>query len=248
MNNKAIITLLLPAITIIGLLSVGSLPVQAGAPTPTPTYDPLEEPPLPENPTELELGRNLYWHWCMPCHGDVGQGLTDEFRGIWEPDHQNCWDRGCHAGRPGDMGFKIPTFVPPIVLENHLADFSSLQSLTDYLNSTHPPQHPGILEEKEYQAIAAYVFTMNQREPEDSPSPNCNHARPIPHAHTLADPQPDSTLHQQGCHPTPGSDPDRHRGLIPPGSRRLQAFQEKKNVKQMNASRSDPIGTASNAT
>jgi len=202
MNNKAIITILLPAITIIGLLSVGSLPVLAEAPTPTPTSDPLEEPPLPENPTELELGRNLYWHWCMPCHGDVGQGLTDEFRGIWEPDHQNCWERGCHAGRPGDMGFKIPTFVPPIVLENQLADFSSLQSLTGYLNSTHPPQHPGILEEKEYQAIAVYVFTMNQREPEDSPSPTA--ITPVPSPTQTPSPIPS---------PTP---PSINKGTIPP--------------------------------
>jgi hypothetical protein len=135
--------------------------------TPTPTYDPLEEPPLPPNPTEYELGRNLYWHWCMTCHGDRGQGLTDEFRGIWEPEHQNCWGRGCHSGRPGEEGFPIPTVVPALVDEQHLARFSCLQELADFLEATHPPQSPGILKREEYQAIALFVFTMNARPPVD---------------------------------------------------------------------------------
>jgi cytochrome c len=135
---------------------------QASA-SPTPTYDPLVEPPLPSNPTEYELGRNLYWHWCMTCHGDRGQGLTDEFRGIWEPEHQNCWGRGCHAGRPGDEGFPIPTVVPALVNENHLAQFTSLPALADFLKATHPPQSPGILKTEEYHAIALFVFTLNKR-------------------------------------------------------------------------------------
>jgi len=136
---------------------------QPEAASPTPTYDPLEEPPLPPNPTEYELGRNLYWHWCMTCHGDRGQGLTDEFRGIWEPDHQNCWGRGCHAGRSGDTGFPIPTVVPALVKESHLEQFASLQELADFLKSTHPPQSPGVLKNDEYHAIAFFVFKMNGR-------------------------------------------------------------------------------------
>ena len=130
---------------------------------PTPTYDPLVEPTLHPNPTELELGGNLYWHWCMPCHGDRGQGLTDEFRGVWEEDHQNCWARGCHTGRQEDMGFPIPTIVPGLVEDDHLAQFSSLQELADYLKATHPPQRPGVLKNEEYHAIALFVFTMNGR-------------------------------------------------------------------------------------
>ena len=137
--------------------------IQQAAASPTPTYDPLAEPQLPPNPTEFELGRNLYWHWCMPCHGDRGQGLTDEFRGIWEPEHQNCWGRGCHSGRPGDSGFPIPTIVPALVNFDHLARFSSLQDLTGYLQKTHPPQSPGRLKSEEYRAIALFVFTMNDR-------------------------------------------------------------------------------------
>jgi cytochrome c len=113
--------------------------------SPTPTYDPLAEPPLPEHPTEYELGRNLYWHWCMTCHGDVGRG------------------RGCHAGHPGDMGFPIPTVVPALVSASHLVQFASIQGLSDFLKATHPPQSPGILKDEEYHAIALFVFTMNHR-------------------------------------------------------------------------------------
>lgn len=131
--------------------------------SPTPTYDPLVEPPLPENPTEFELGRSLYWHWCMPCHGDHGQGLTDEFRAIWEPDHQNCWERGCHGGQGLEEGFPIPTVVPGIVNETHLAHFGVVQELSSFLEKTHPPQSPGILESREYRAIAHFVFSMNGR-------------------------------------------------------------------------------------
>lgn len=170
-HMKTIRTLTL--MTLGGMILLGAsafqadLPLQSDA-TPTPTYDPLVEPTIPANPSELELGANLYWHWCMPCHGDVGQGLTDEFRGIWEEDHQNCWGRGCHAGHSGDMGFPIPTVVPAIVLEGRLAQFPSLQALADYLHATHPPQRPGILEAQEYHAIAAYVFKMNERPLEET--------------------------------------------------------------------------------
>jgi len=133
------------------------------APSPTPTYDPLAEPFLPENPSEYELGRNWYWHNCMTCHGDVGQGLTDEFRAIWPEDHQNCWDHGCHDGRVDDDGFPIPTTVPALVDGSKLAKFSSQQTFFDFLKSTHPPQDPGCLEDEQYQAIAKYVFSLNDR-------------------------------------------------------------------------------------
>ncbi|MDD2922198.1 MAG: hypothetical protein PHQ36_07920 [Anaerolineales bacterium] len=150
--------------------------MRQGAASPTPTYDPFVETPLPPNPTEFELGKNLYWHWCMPCHGDQGQGLTDAFRAMWEADHQNCWARGCHVGRRDDEGFPIPTVVPALVNEKRLQKFSSLQSLADFLEATHPPQSPGILKREEYRAIALFVFTLNDRlppnpAPAESPTP-----------------------------------------------------------------------------
>ena len=148
------------------VLSVASQPqpahAQDGA-SPTPTYDPLEEPLVPDNPTEYELGRNWYWHYCMPCHGDKGQGLTDEWRAVWEPDHQDCWGNGCHAGERIEDSFVIPTVVPPIVSSVKLARFASVHELYEYLKATHPPQNPGWLEEYQYRAIALYIFSENDR-------------------------------------------------------------------------------------
>ena len=140
------------------------------APSPTATYDPLAEPVLPENPSEYELGQNWYWHHCMPCHGDKGQGLTDEFRAIWPEDHQNCWGRGCHGGHGIEDDFPIPTVVPPIVSSAKLARFSSQQALFDFLKATHPPQYPGYLSDEQYHAIALFIFSMNNRTDADNPT------------------------------------------------------------------------------
>src|SRR5215467_8930723 len=46
----------------------------------TPTIDRLAEPTLPAQPSQADYGSQVYWLNCSPCHGDRGQGLTDEFR------------------------------------------------------------------------------------------------------------------------------------------------------------------------
>jgi len=133
---------------------------------PTPTVDPLAIPELPENPTQIDIGRHSYYYNCMPCHGDQGQGLTDAWRATWVDDHQDCWARGCHAGRSEDGGFPIPTVVPAVVGPvNILSHFPSAGALHDYLDDTHPPQRPGALPEEEYWALTAYLLAENQRLP-----------------------------------------------------------------------------------
>jgi hypothetical protein len=130
------------------------------------TSDRLAEPFLPANPTQYELGRHLYWLNCMPCHGDRGQGLTDEFRLLWVEDHQNCWGRGCHAGRPGDEGYPLPHTIPAIIASSGgLPKFATAQALFEYLRLTHPPQHPGYLPDDQYWALTAYLLTENNRLP-----------------------------------------------------------------------------------
>ncbi|MEJ2266350.1 MAG: hypothetical protein P8X95_23135, partial [Anaerolineales bacterium] len=129
----------------------------AQVPTPTPTPDRLAEPALPANPTQYEQGRHLYWMNCMPCHGDRGQGLTDEFRSLWVDDHQNCWGRGCHGGRQGDEGFPLPRTIPAVISSSgDLLPYATGDQLFEYLRTTHPPQHPGYLPEDEYWAITAF--------------------------------------------------------------------------------------------
>ena len=151
-----------------GSRAVGEL--EAAAPDPTPHLpsmsDPLATPVMPESPTQLDVGRNAYYHHCMPCHGDRGQGLTDEWREVWVDDHQNCWYRGCHSGRSGEEGFFIPRGVPAVMDTDHeLSQFSSASLLFAYLQESHPPQRPNSLEESEYWALTAFILDANGRTP-----------------------------------------------------------------------------------
>jgi mono/diheme cytochrome c family protein len=138
--------------------------VLAQQPLPTPTVDRLAVPVMPEEPTELDIGRSVYYHNCMPCHGDIGQGLTDEWREVWVDDHQNCWGRGCHSGDTIDEGFPIPKFVPAVMGPlPTLQKFSTENELYLYLSETHPPQRPGALETDEYWALTAFLFSESGR-------------------------------------------------------------------------------------
>jgi hypothetical protein len=142
------------------------LPFDTPPPDPTPYVVPerLVIPELPDSPSPAELGEVAYYFHCMPCHGDFGQGLTEEWREVWVEDHQNCWARGCHAGRPGDEGFPIPRFVPGLIGEpGALSRFPSIQSLEAYLRRTHPPQQPGTLSNEVYQGLTAFLLEANGR-------------------------------------------------------------------------------------
>jgi hypothetical protein len=133
-----------------------------------PTPDPLAVPVMPESPTQVDVGRNLYYYHCMPCHGDQGQGLTDEWREVWPEDHQNCWGRGCHAGRADDAGFPIPRDVPAVSgSPQAIAGFQTADDLFAYLLNAHPPQRPGALQQAEYWALTAFLLHKNDRLPLD---------------------------------------------------------------------------------
>ncbi len=158
MNPKTILAACL--FTVFLSILAFQTPPPARAQSPTPTYDPFAQPPLPANPSQLEQGRYLFWRYCMPCHGDLGQGLTDEFRLKWEPDHQNCWARGCHSGKYADDSFPVPTVVPPNVHPGLLDQYTP-DSLFEFLRTTHPPEAPGSLSDDEYRALVAILYHMN---------------------------------------------------------------------------------------
>jgi mono/diheme cytochrome c family protein len=123
----------------------------------------LAQPPLPAHPSQYEYGRYLYWLNCMACHGDRGQGLTAEFRSLYVED-QNCWARGCHAGRPGEQGFPIPRTVPAVIsATSKLPPFATPEKLFEFLRATHPPQYPGHFPDDQYWAITNYLLVQNHR-------------------------------------------------------------------------------------
>ncbi len=133
-------------------------------PTPQPGLDRLAVPPLPESPTTVDIGRRLYYFHCMPCHGDRGQGLTDEWRQVWVEDHRNCWARGCHAGKSETDAFYLPHYVPPVIGSPFvLHAFPTAEDLFAFLEEKHPPQRPGALSETEYWALTAFLLHENGR-------------------------------------------------------------------------------------
>ena len=140
-------------------------PGSVAAPTPQmPVEDRLAEPVLPESPTQVDIGRNLYYFHCMPCHGDRGQGLTDEFREIWVEDHQNCWGRGCHTGRSEMEAFYIPRSIPAVIgTSQALGHFQTAGDLFAFLRATQPPQRPGALDDAEYWALTSFLLHENGR-------------------------------------------------------------------------------------
>lgn len=149
-------------------LTGGRMPdgVALGPPQPTqmPELDRLAIPVLPESPTQVEAGRYLYYFHCMPCHGDRGQGLTNEWREVWVEDHQNCWGRGCHTGSPEIGAFFIPRFVPPVSgSPQALKAFETADDLFAFLRETQPPQRPGALSDSEYWELTAFLLHENDR-------------------------------------------------------------------------------------
>jgi hypothetical protein len=148
------------------------LPASGGAaaalspplPTQMPGPDRLAQPVLPESPTQVDTGRYLYYFHCMPCHGDRGQGLTDEWREVWVEDHQNCWGRGCHAGRSDMDAFPLPRFVPPVIgPPQALGAFQTADDLFAFLRETQPPQRPGALSDAAYWDLTAFLLYENGR-------------------------------------------------------------------------------------
>lgn len=131
-------------------------PTVAGV-TPVPTVDRLAAPPTVENPTQADEGAQLYWLNCQPCHGDRGQGLTDEWRAQYPPEDQNCWESGCHGERPYERGFTLPATVPPLVGPDSLERFRTAGQVYAYVKAAMPYQAPGTLSDEEYLAITAFL-------------------------------------------------------------------------------------------
>ncbi len=128
---------------------------------PSPTPDRLAEPTLPVVPSQADLGAQAYWLHCLPCHGDKGQGLTDEFRTTYPPEDQYCWERGCHGKRPYENGFTIPMVIPALIGQDVLTKFSDAAQLHSYIRVAMPFWKPGSLTEEDAWSITAFLMREN---------------------------------------------------------------------------------------
>ena len=126
----------------------------------------LDPPTLPANPSQLERGGYAFWLYCLPCHGDQGQGLTDEFRLLYPADHQNCWASGCHGERPYPNGWTLPSHVPAIVGPEALRSYATAASLYTFIRAAMPFEAPGSLDSETYWDVVAYLAEKNGVLPE----------------------------------------------------------------------------------
>lgn len=139
------------------------LPVATSMPpiTPTPEESWLILPEMPASATQADIGAEIYRLVCRDCHGDKGQGLTDEWRATWNPEDQNCWQSKCHAGNHPVNGFDLPRYVPALIGPSTLARFSEPDELQEYIRVNMPWHDPGSLTNEEYWQLTAFLLREN---------------------------------------------------------------------------------------
>ena len=137
--------------------------LQDATPTPVPTEDSWVIVDLPSDATQLEYGTEVYRLVCKACHGDRGQGLTDDWRAQWAPEDQNCWQSKCHALNHPPDGFYMP--IAPPVLGVPLLMFDTALDLFEYNRDFMPWHDRGSMTEKEYWSVTAYLLKINGVDP-----------------------------------------------------------------------------------
>ena len=190
---------------------------QEGTPTPVPPMiervlpgsmetpvDRLAAPPMPENPTQADYGAQVYYQICMVCHGDQGQGLTDEWRGVLDLEDQDCWQSRCHATNHPPDGFIFPRYVPPVVGDVMLARFQTALELHDYISSRMPWQAAGTRSEEEYWQLTAHLLRINGVDPGVEPL-NASNAAGILLRPSPADLPQEATATPAPPPPSPGT-------------------------------------------
>jgi mono/diheme cytochrome c family protein len=150
------------ALLLAGLFFKGGQAGSAGLQTtPAPTQDRLAEPTMPPSPSQADRGAQVYWLSCLPCHGDRGQGLTNEFRAVYPPEDQNCWKSGCHGERPYESGFTIPKVIPALIGAQAISNFSDAAQLNAYIRAAMPYWKPGSLTDQDAWLVTAFLMRQN---------------------------------------------------------------------------------------
>ena len=129
----------------------------------------LSPPPTVYPPTQISLGSQVYYQVCMACHGDHGQGLTDQWRAALDPPDQNCWQSGCHNPHHPPGGFVFPRYVPAVISPGVVARFANASELHDFIQTEMPWQAPGSLTDEEYWQLTAFLVSANGIDPGSQP-------------------------------------------------------------------------------
>jgi hypothetical protein len=97
----------------------------------------------------------------MACHGDRGQGLTEEWRSAWSPGDQNCWQSKCHAANHPPQGFELPVIIPGLIGEGTLPRFETAADLELFICERMPWYAPRTLDETTCWQLAAFLLREN---------------------------------------------------------------------------------------
>lgn len=116
---------------------------------------------MPPSPSQADYGAQVYWLSCLPCHGDKGQGLTDEFRETYPPEERYCWERGCHGENPYESGFTIPMTIPAVIGPDAISKFTDAAQLNSFIRAAMPFWKPGSLTEEEAWRVTAFLMREN---------------------------------------------------------------------------------------
>ena len=111
--------------------------------------------------SQADRGAEVYAFRCSTCHGDRGQGLTDEFRASWPPEEQNCWTPKCHGLNYPDGGFAIPSYVTGVIGPGTLSSFATAEGLYNFIRLTMPYQDSALLSEEERWEVTAFLLREN---------------------------------------------------------------------------------------
>lgn len=176
------------------LLTVSAQPrAQQAEATPVEAENPLDPPLVSEPPTQLDQGALLFWGVCMACHGNAGQGLTDEWRELAFGEDKDCWTSKCHASNHPPQGFEFPQVVPALTGGGKLGRFTSAQQLYDYVHAMMPWWNQGSLTSDQAWQVTAYLLKMNGTLPTGMPL-NGKVASAIPVHRKVSAPPNDTAL------------------------------------------------------
>ena len=114
-------------------------------------------PYMPPEPSQADFGSQVYYQICLACHGDWGQGLTEEWRDTWGED-KNCWQSKCHAPNHPPWGFEIPKYAPPLLGIGSLSRYKTAEELHANIAKTMPWWNPGSLTEDQAWQVSAYLL------------------------------------------------------------------------------------------
>jgi mono/diheme cytochrome c family protein len=175
MKGKALGWMLLIGLGSLLLISMAAPPVMPAAqpaivPTATPvgtpvpeliltlTYNRLDKPRVSTPSTQADQGAVYYWLVCIPCHGDKGQGLTDEWREVFGPEEKNCWQAKCHGKRHPDDGFELPHAAPPVLGPTALDRFNNAEELHRLIATSMPWYRPSFMTEEQSWQVTAFLL------------------------------------------------------------------------------------------